>query len=144
MNNLHKHLDYIQNTITRMASNSFYIKGWTITLVSGILVLASKTSGWWYYLFPSCPILFFWALDSYYLYLERKFKDLYDYVRTKKEDKIDFSMKINNSILSHKTKYLKCLISPSTMFFYLPLLVVTIVIVILSIRNNIPLPTTKA
>ena len=66
-----------------MASNSFYIKGWTITLVSGILVLASKTSGWWYYLFPSCPILFFWALDSYYLYLERKFKDLYDYVRTK-------------------------------------------------------------
>lgn len=144
MNNLHKHLDYIQNIITRMASNSFYIKGWTITLVSGILILASNTSEWWYYLFPSCPVLFFWALDSYYLYLERKFRDFYNYIRVKKEHEIDFSMKINNDILSPKTKYFKCLFSPSTILFYLPLLFVTIVIVILSIRYNTSLPTTKS
>ena len=29
-----KHLEFIQNIITRMNSNSFVIKGWSITLVT--------------------------------------------------------------------------------------------------------------
>ena len=37
-----KHLELIQEVIKRMANNSFLLKGWTVTLVTGILALASK------------------------------------------------------------------------------------------------------
>lgn len=37
-----KHLEFLQNVITRMNSNSFMIKGWAITLVSALFVLAAK------------------------------------------------------------------------------------------------------
>ena len=37
-----KHLELIQGIINRMASNSFALKGWAVTLVAGIFALASK------------------------------------------------------------------------------------------------------
>ena len=39
-----KHLEFIQNVITRMNSNSFLIKGWAITLVSALFALAANGS----------------------------------------------------------------------------------------------------
>lgn len=36
------HLGMIQGVINRMASNSFALKGWAVTLVVGIFVLAGK------------------------------------------------------------------------------------------------------
>jgi hypothetical protein len=32
----HKHLDFIQLTITRMAANSFLLKGWCVTLIAAL------------------------------------------------------------------------------------------------------------
>ena len=37
-----KHLELIQGVITRLAQNSFLLKGWSVTLVAAILTLASK------------------------------------------------------------------------------------------------------
>ena len=39
-----KHLEFIQNVISRMNSNSFMIKGWCVTLVSALFALAAKDS----------------------------------------------------------------------------------------------------
>ena len=39
-----RHLEFIQNVITRMNTNSFLIKGWMITLVSALFVFAAKDS----------------------------------------------------------------------------------------------------
>ena len=39
-----KHLEFIQGIITRMANNSFMLKGWAVTLVAGIFALSSKDS----------------------------------------------------------------------------------------------------
>ena len=36
-----KHLEFIQGIITRMANNSFMLKGWAVTLVAGIFALSS-------------------------------------------------------------------------------------------------------
>ena len=33
-----KHLEMIQGVISRMANNSFMLKGWAVTLVAGIFV----------------------------------------------------------------------------------------------------------
>ncbi|MEN9881470.1 MAG: hypothetical protein RLZZ308_653 [Candidatus Parcubacteria bacterium] len=34
--NKRKYLEFIQNAISRMSSNLFYLKGWTITLIAGL------------------------------------------------------------------------------------------------------------
>lgn len=39
-----KHLEFIQNVITRMNSNSFMIKGWCVTLVAALFALGAKDS----------------------------------------------------------------------------------------------------
>ena len=45
-----KHMEMIQGVINRMASNSFALKGWTVTLVAGIFALASKDADKMYFL----------------------------------------------------------------------------------------------
>ena len=63
--------------IKRMASNSFMLKGWTITLVVlSLLVKGNKTSA----LIAIFPLLMFWFLDAYFLRQERLFRELYKWV----------------------------------------------------------------
>lgn len=78
---IEKHLEFIQAVITRMANNSFAIKGWSITLVSAILVVTYQLSDWRYAFLALLPTLVFWGLDGYYLHQERLFRKLYDDVR---------------------------------------------------------------
>lgn len=76
-----KHIELIQAVITRMANNSFMLKGWTITLISGIFLLSSVNEGSFLFILPFLPTLAFWGLDSYYLWQERLFRKLYDAAR---------------------------------------------------------------
>ena len=73
-----KHLEFIQNIITRMNTNSFQIKEWTIALISAILALYASTKNNCFILLGIFPALIFWFLDAYYLMQERKFRGLYD------------------------------------------------------------------
>tara|TARA_B110000211_G_C14089857_1_gene558412 strand:- start:4741 stop:5142 length:402 start_codon:yes stop_codon:yes gene_type:complete len=91
-----KHLDYIQNIITRMNSNSFLIKGWGLTLISALFALASKDANLNYVLITGIVLPAFWILDGFFISTERQFRDLYNDVRRKNEEEIDFSMKISN------------------------------------------------
>lgn len=133
MENKRKHLEMIQSVISRMSANSFSLKGWAVTLVSGIFVLASKDTNKAYFLVAYVPIIIFWGLDSYYLLQERLFRALYNKVRTLGEEEIDFTMDTSPSEFhTPKNTYLRCLIS-STMFgFYCPLALVTAGIIILT------------
>lgn len=87
-----KHLEFIQNTIIRMNSNSFMIKGWTITLVAALFALAAKDANINYVLISYIVIPVFWGLDGYFLAQERQYRGLYDKVRTINNEEIDFSM----------------------------------------------------
>lgn len=73
-----KHLEFIQNVITRMNTNSFQIKGWTVTIVSAILAIYASTKNSYFVLSGIFPTLIFWFLDTYYLTQERKFRGLYN------------------------------------------------------------------
>ena len=89
-----KHLEFIQGVVNRLASASFQMKGWSVVLVSALLVLLAGSSrqGFTDFFVLSIPILMFWALDGYFLSQERRFRCLYDHVRQLKECEIDFSM----------------------------------------------------
>jgi len=117
MENKRKHLDFIQDTIKRMAGNSFLLRGWSITLIIATVTLASH-SGDPKYLFISLFIVFlFWFLDSYYLSQERKFRCLYDDVRKKDESNIDFSMRPPKDHCD-KCNWYSSMKSPVFMIFY--------------------------
>jgi len=73
-----KHLEFIQNAITRMNTNSFQIKGWAITIVAATLALYASTKNECFILVGVFPSLIFWFLDAYYLTQERKFRGLYN------------------------------------------------------------------
>lgn len=85
-----KHLEMIQGVISRMSSNSFKLKGWAITVLSALYA--------YYMTHSTCSILFiilivillFGILDTYYLYLEKGFIDLYNEVRLDQDDNTDF------------------------------------------------------
>ena len=42
MNNKLKHLEFIQRVINRMASNLFFLRGWTVTLIAALFALFVK------------------------------------------------------------------------------------------------------
>lgn len=73
-----KHLEFIQNVITRMNSNSFQIKGWTVTIVSALLAIYASSKNNYFILACLFPTTIFWFLDTYYLCQERKFRGLYN------------------------------------------------------------------
>ena len=75
---IRKHLEFIQTIITRMNTNSFQIKGWTISIVTLILAIYASTKNYYFVLTGIFPILIFWFLDTYYLTQERKFRGLYN------------------------------------------------------------------
>ena len=73
-----KHLEFVQNVITRMNTNSFQLKGWAITIVSALLALYASSTNVCYIFVAIVPTLIFWFLDAYYLRQERRFIGLYN------------------------------------------------------------------
>ena len=127
------HLEMIQAVITRMAGNSFALKGWAVTLVAGLFALSSKDANQFYYLVTYIPIVVFWYLDSYYLCQERMYRNLYEKVRKLSEQEIDFSMNAAaEEFRTDKTTVANCFLSKTILGFYLPLAVVTAGIIIIT------------
>jgi hypothetical protein len=73
-----KHIEFIQNVITRMNTNSFQIKEWTVTIISALLAIYASTKNSYFILAGIFPNTIFWFLDSFYLQQERKFRGLYN------------------------------------------------------------------
>lgn len=128
MENKQKHLELIQAIINRMAGNSFFLKGWAITLIAALFALSSKDTNHAYIFIAYFPVITFWILDGYFLSQERLFRDLYDHVRRLDEAKIDFSM----NTLKHKGKtrnsWICSIFSTTLLWFYLSLVIVMLFI----------------
>jgi len=71
MSSKERHLRMIQAVIKRMAANSFWLKGWSVTLVSALFVVDVKDIEARVIWVALLPALCFWGLDGYYLWQER-------------------------------------------------------------------------
>jgi hypothetical protein len=111
-----------------MANNSFLLKGWSVTLVGGVLALSFKEMDCLYIFISLAVLLFFWLLDSYYLSRERLFIKLYNHTRTL-TGATDFSMDLQP--FRNDVRWLKCAISRTMNLFYGGLLAVHIIIIFL-------------
>jgi len=122
-----KHLEFIQNTINRMAGNSFFLKGWAVTIVGGLLALSFKELNCLYVFISAFILLFFWVLDAYYLSRERLFVKLYDNVRKRKEHEVDFSM--DTKEFAREGDWSDCALSHTMLLFYGGLLAVHLLVI---------------
>lgn len=87
-----KHLELIQGVINRLSTNSALLKGWSVILVSAFFALSAPDANIRFTLLAYFPVLAFWLLDGFFLWQEQLFRGLYDQVRLKEPDQIDFSM----------------------------------------------------
>ncbi len=118
------HLGYIQSVITRMGQNAFQAKAWCITVVAAVLIfyLGKEANGQ----HLICTIIacavtaLFCFLDTYYLYLERGYRKLYQYaagLEFSDPPIQDYDMRIPKTERGIR-QYLKALFSVSTGLFY--------------------------
>jgi len=114
-----KYLEMIQNIIFRMASNSFLLKGWAVTLAVGTFVFASNYADRILFFAANVPISIFWFLDAYYLQQERKYRVLYN--NALGENGVCFDLKPPNSASSEKTLFYQSFVSRTIIGFYLPM-----------------------
>jgi hypothetical protein len=110
-----KHLEFIQNVITRMNSNSFLIKGWAITLVSALFGLAAQNSNQQYVMVTYTIIPAFWIMDGFYISQERQYRKLYEEAAAK--DVVDFNMNASRFNGENRT-WLSGIFSKTLLVFY--------------------------
>ena len=126
-----KHIDLVQSIITRMAQNSFVIKGWMITIVVGLFLFLQKDNLQNNFLIYLFPIIGFWLLDSYYLWQERLYRKLYGSVISNLKESSDLKLSVEE--FKNSTKYLSALFSITEILTYLP--VAVFVFLILCSKN---------
>lgn len=76
------HLDYVASTVARLASNSFQLKGWSVTLASALIALGAATDREAVLAISTLPAISFWLLDSYYVHQERRFRAVWNHIRS--------------------------------------------------------------
>ena len=111
-----KHLELLQGIINRMAHCSFLLKGWSVVLVAGIFALAARDVSSSIAALAFFPVLVFWALDAYYLMLERHYRRIYDRVRSTNEASVDFSM--DTAAVAKSKDWPSALVSPTLLCFH--------------------------
>lgn len=121
-----KHLEMVQAVIARQSSNSFLVKGWCVTLVAAFFALGTGTGKESYVLLSYLPLLMFWLLDGFYLWQERLFRQLYEEVRHKDAEEVDFSMD-TTAMIDKVTPQYRVMFSRTLGLFYISLIVAVLV-----------------
>lgn len=120
----HKHMDYVQAIITRLATNSFLLKGWSLTLVSALVGFGIGRQQWELVVAGLIPTVAFWMLDTYYLYQERVFRKMYDAVAAQQVT----AFRIKPGDFTPHVSVPDTAFSITLRLFYLPLLAITVVV----------------
>lgn len=118
------HLQFIQNNISRMNTNSCHVKGWCVTMVSALFALFAGTGKIFFIWICLIPTILFFLLDAYYLQQEHKLIELYNNVAniTKKFEIKPYEFVLKN----YKCNFKKAAFSWSITPFYLTILLMII------------------
>lgn len=127
-----RYLEMIENIISRMAESAFRCKEFCILIVTGLLAVYATLSEKNANVILCClvPELVFWILDSFYLFKERLYRELYESNKIiDRENVVDFKLKATSKNVGCAIlNYLKAMFwSISTVFLYGLLIASTIV-----------------
>lgn len=107
-------LEMSMATVGRLSGYSFAAKGWAVTLAAALAGVAISSKEGSLFVAAAMPIVFFWALDAYYLMLERRFRHLFAVAYRSAED---VSLQLSLDHRSAATEH-----SYSAAFFSVPLI----------------------
>lgn len=122
----HKHMEFVQGVIARLAGNSFLIKSWTIPVSVAILGYAIVHSDWRVAALGLLTPLAFWYFDSYFLHSETRWRALFRDVA---------SGKIQNFLMpydKYKISRARILFSSTLRWFYGPIVVLALIVVMVT------------
>lgn len=129
--NKRKHLQLVQDVITRMGSNSFLLKGWSISLITAVVGFAvtsnSDKDRAALLLVATGLVAIFWLLDGYYLGQERCYRGLYKGVAKKDETDIDYSLDASGYNKGDNTWFWSMFSKPFVVFYAIVFLVLVFV-----------------
>lgn len=120
---LHKEIDLIQNVISRMASNSFLLKGWIITIIIGALALTSgvefKSDIPYLTVVLLIPLMIFWYLDAYFVHKEKCFRKLYEWVILNRNKSNEYLYSLDSKRFEQKVQSIsKTMFTSTILYFY--------------------------
>ena len=125
------HLNMVQDAISRMGKNSFSLKEWSVGIMIAVYAFAGNVNSK-AVIITIFPLVAFWALDAYYLSMERKFRRLFDEIREKSEKEIDFNMDFKNLMVKMNQaswySIARSLISKTVLPFYLACVATTLIV----------------
>lgn len=92
-----KEIDLIQTSVLRMASNSFLLKGWLVSIIAvGLALLPENIDVEVVCLLISVATVCFWYLDAYYLNLEKLYRKKYEWViQERAKGNVDYAYDLN-------------------------------------------------
>jgi hypothetical protein len=127
-----QHLEFLQNTIIRMNSNSFQIKSLAITLLTALIAVYASNQKVVFIFISLVPTVILSLLDSYYLQQERKFRGIYDDIAGIKSVNIvkDYEMPLDK-YKGNGFSFSESFWSRTIVLFYLPILLITLFVVLL-------------
>ena len=128
----------IQDVINRMAQNSFLIKAWAVTLIATIFILTFSIVNILIFGVLLAITIIFWALDSYYLKLERVYRRLY---QTKVEEYNDNQKRKSMKLFDMdyepfkklEQRILRIMVSKTEILFYFSLIIGLLSLLLLNI-----------
>lgn len=91
---LFEEAEIVQDIISRMANNQFYIKGWSITLIVASLLLKGNV---YHYFVAFIPWLIFWVYDSYFLRLEKLYRTHYAWLINNRPESDEFLLDVDRN-----------------------------------------------
>jgi hypothetical protein len=130
---LTKEAEIIQNIIKRESSQSFLIKGWTVSLIVATLILQGQKI---HIMIAFIPLLAFWFLDAHYLQIIRRYKNLYkwDVENRLKTDEYMFDLNINDRFSKTVASKPELMISEKLVWFYGSLVILTIIYYCIAVK----------
>lgn len=120
-----QHLQFIQDVITRMNSNSFSIKEWMMAINSAMLALfaGGDETKPIFLLLAAFPTFLFWLYDTYYLYMERQYRSLFNKVKNSSSKVQLYDLDASKEPIC----YFNTLIRPTEAGVYLPIIAMLII-----------------
>jgi hypothetical protein len=119
-----KHLEFVQSAIARMSTASFVFKGWAVTVATGLAAFAAIESKRSLLVIALVPTVLFWAMDAYYLWLERGFVKLHQVIVKQRNDEINFDMRIDKARAFRG--WLRTCVRWHLLLFYLAIILVNV------------------
>ena len=133
---IHKEIDLIQSCITRMAQNSFMIKGWFVSIYAVILALLPEKVNMFLLCIALVAVnLIFWYLDGFFLRTEKVYRKIYDWVLEERpQNNKELMYQLNpgkfNGKIENVESIWKVMWSKTLRWFYLIPLVIVIIVFI--------------